>query len=240
VPYRLFEDNDFQARYGLLISQASTRPGTLVQAFIGSVTALGSTLAIAATLLALAPLLDVFLLVLIPLTIVETRFHRRTLELQTHSAPGLFRMMYLSQKSIDAAWQRDIRVHSSTILDEEYRLLAHRYLSNLRKLLRRYQVIRVGVGLVAAAIMTLAMGMVFWQIYHTSAGPAEAAILLPALVMGLNQGRSFSSCWGSMTECLGYIAQVFAFLNQSFEKTEPASPERAIAVRPVPSTVTGR
>jgi ABC-type multidrug transport system fused ATPase/permease subunit len=230
VPYRLFEDNDFQARYGLLISQASYRPGMLVQAFIGSVSALGSSLAIAVTLYALAPLLDVFLLVLIPLTIVETRFHKRTLELQTHSAPGLFRMMYLSQKSIDVTWQRDIRVHSSTILDEEYRMLAHRYLSNLKRLLRRYQVIRVAVGLAAAAIMTFAMGAVFWHISQSPAGPAEAAILLPALYIGLNQGKSFSSCWGGLTECLGYIAQVMDFLNQSFEKTELAPPLPARAV----------
>ena len=230
VPYRLFEDNDFQARYGLLISQASYRPGMLVQAFIGSVSALGSSLAIAVTLFALAPLLDVFLLVLIPLTIVETRFHTRTLELQTHSAPGLFRMMYLSQKSIDVTWQRDIRVHRSTILDEEYRMLAHRYLSNLKQLLRRYQVIRVAVGLATAAIMTLAMGAVFWHISLGSAGPAEAAILLPALYMGLTQGRSFSSCWGALTECLGYIAQVMDFLNQSFVETElvPPLPARAV------------
>jgi ABC-type multidrug transport system fused ATPase/permease subunit len=230
VPYRLFEDNDFQARYGLLISQASYRPGMLVLAFIGSASALCSSLAIAVTLLALAPLLDVFLLVLIPLTIVETRFHRRTLELQSHSAPGLFRMMYLSQKSIDATWQRDIRVHSSTILDEEYRMLSHRYLRNLKRLLRRYQVIRVGAGLAAAAIMTLAMGAVFWHINQSTAGPAEAAILLPALYMGLNQGKSFSSCWGGLTECLGYIAQVTDFLNQSFEKTElvPPLPARAV------------
>ena len=230
IPYRLFEDNDFQARYGLLISQASYRPGTLVKAFIGSVSALGSSLAIAVTLFALAPLLDMFLLVLIPLTIIETRFYRRTIELQTHSAPGLFRMMYLSQKSIDATWQRDIRVHSSTILDEEYRMLAHRYLSNLKRLLRRYQVIRVGAGLVAAAIMTLAMGAVFWHISQSPLGLGEAAILLPALFMGLTQGKSFSSCWGSLTECLGYIAQVMDFLNQSFEKTELVLPLPARAV----------
>src|SRR4051812_34891355 len=85
VPYRLFEDNDFQARYGLLISQASYRPGTLVESFVGSVSALVGSVAIAITLLALAPLLDVFLLLLIPLTIAETRYHGRLLNLQVHS-----------------------------------------------------------------------------------------------------------------------------------------------------------
>src|SRR3954471_2173527 len=159
VPYRLFEDNDFQAQYGLLISQASYRPGMLVEAFVGSVSALAASVAIGITLFALAPVLDVFLVLLIPLTIAETRYHGRLLDLQTYSAPGLFRMMYLSQKSIDATWQRDIRVHSSSILDDEYRVLAHEYVGNLRRLLRRFQVILGGMGIAAAAVITLAMGV---------------------------------------------------------------------------------
>jgi hypothetical protein len=220
VPYRLFEDNDFQSHYGLLISQASYRPGVLVEAFIGSVSALIASLAIAITLFALAPLLDVFLLLLIPLTIAETRYHSRLLDLQTHSAPGLFRMMHLTQKSIDATWQRDLRVHNSSILDDEYRVLAHNYISNLRRLLHRYQLIRGGMGVAAAAVMTLAMGVVFWEISHSPAGLAQAAILLPALIMGLSQGRTFSSSWGELTECLGYLRQVFDFLQQSFESPD--------------------
>jgi ABC-type multidrug transport system fused ATPase/permease subunit len=229
VPYRLFEDNDFQARYGLLISQASYRPGMLVDAFIGSVSALVASIAIAAAVFALAPLLDVFVLLLIPLTIAETRYHSRLLNLQTHSAPGLFRMMHLTQKSIDATWQRDIRVHNSTILEDEYGMLAHQYVGNLRRLLHRYQLIRGGIGIAAAAVMTLAMGVVFWAISHSSGGPAQAAILLPALIMGLSQGRAFSSSWGELTECLGYLRQVFAFLHQSFETPATAAP-RPVAV----------
>ena len=77
VPYHLFEDNDFQARYGLLISQASHRPGQLVLAFIGSLSALTASLAIAATLFAFAPILDLFLLILFPLTAAEARYHGR-------------------------------------------------------------------------------------------------------------------------------------------------------------------
>jgi ABC-type multidrug transport system fused ATPase/permease subunit len=225
VPYRLFEDNEFQARYGLLISQASYRPAMLVEAFVGAISALVASLAIAVTLLALAPLLDVFLLLLIPQTIAETRYHGRLLSLQTHSAPGLFRMMHLTQKSIDATWQRDIRVHNSSILDDEYHVLAHTYVGNLRRLLHRYQAIRGAMGIGAAAMITLAMGVVFWQISHSPAGPAQAAILLPALIMGLSYGRTFSSSWGSLTECLGYLAQVFDFLNQSFD-----SPKRELAL----------
>jgi ABC-type multidrug transport system fused ATPase/permease subunit len=223
VPYHLFEDNDFQARYGLLLSQASYRPGQLVQAFIGTISALAASLAVAATLFAFAPILNLFLLILFPLTIAEARYHRRIVELQTHVSPALFRMTYLSQRSIDATWQRDIRVHQSTILDDEYRFLASRYLTELRVLLRRYQLIRTGVGLGAAAIMTLAVGIVIFSVLGRSAsGLAEAAVLLPALVMGMGQGRSFSTGWGAMTECLAYIAQLFDFLNHPFDQPEAA------------------
>ncbi|MGY1632603.1 hypothetical protein ACI784_12950 [Geodermatophilus sp. SYSU D01186] len=222
VPYHLFEDNDFQARYGLLIAQASQRPGQLVQAFIGSLSALIASLAIAATLFAFAPILVLFLLVLFPLTAAEARYHRRMVELQTTSSPALFRMMYLAQRSIDATWQRDIRVHRSTILDEEYRFLANRYLSDLRALLRRYQLIRTAVGLGVAAVMTLAVGAVFWTVGRSGSGAAEVAILLPALVMGLGQGRSFATGWGGITECLGYLTQLFDFLNHSFEESAAA------------------
>jgi hypothetical protein len=175
------------------------------------------------TLFALVPLLDVFLLVLIPLSVVETRYHARVVELQTHSAPDLFRMMYLAQKSIDAAWQRDIRVHNSTILNDEYRVLARTYLGQVRALLRRYQSIRVGVGLGAAAVMTLALGAVFWAISRSPTGLTEAAVLVPALFMGLGQARSFSTSWGALTECLRYLAQVYDFLNHSFAESDTAA-----------------
>jgi ABC-type multidrug transport system fused ATPase/permease subunit len=222
VPYHLFEDNDFQGRYGLLISQASYKPGLLVQAFVGTLSALTASLAIAVTLFALAPILVLFLLILVPLTVAEARYHARIVELQTHASPALFRMMYLAQKSIDATWQRDIRVHNSTILHDEYRLLARGYLADLRALLRRYQAIRAAVGLGAAAIMTLAMGVVFWVVSQRPTGLADAAVMLPALVMGVAQGRAFSAGWGSMTECLGYLAQLFDFLDHPFERPAPA------------------
>jgi hypothetical protein len=80
--------------------------------------------------------------------------------------------------------------------------------------------------------MTLAMGVVFWHINQGPSGLAEAAILVPALVMGLGQGRAFAYSWGSLTECLGYLGQVFDFLNQSFEKPEQvARPPEAVTSR---------
>jgi hypothetical protein len=146
-------------------------------------------------------------------------------------------MMHLTQKSIDATWQRDIRVHNSSILDDEYAALSDVYISNMRRLLRRYQIIRGAMGVGAAAVITLAMGVVFWQISHSPAGPAQAAILLPALIMGLSYGRTFSSSWGSLTECLGYLGQVFTFLNQSFESpAPPAARATPVARPPAPAT----
>lgn len=222
IPYHFFEENDFQAHYGLLMSQAAYRPSMLVDTLLRSISSLVSILGIAMTLLAIAPLLVVLLLVLIPLTAVEARFHRRTLELQTSSAPYLFRMQYLSQKSIDATWQRDIRVHNSSILKEEYHMVGHRYLSNLKRLLLRFQGIRACIGIGVAGAVTLATALVFWLINRGHSGLAQAAILLPALFMMLAQGTAFSSSWGMLVECLGYIDQVFDFLSQSFEKTESA------------------
>ncbi len=230
VPYHLFEDNDFQARYGLLIAQASHRPGQLVQAFIGGLGALVTSLAIGATLLAFAPILVLFLLILFPLLAAEARYHKRLVELQTTQSPALFRMMYLAQRSIDATWQRDIRVHRSTILDDEYRFLSSRYLGELRALLRRYQSIRTAVGLAAAAVMTLAIGAVFWVVAGSPGGAAKAAILLPALVMGLGQGRSFATSWGAITECLGYLTQLFDFLNHPFEHPQAAHEQTSPSV----------
>jgi ABC-type multidrug transport system fused ATPase/permease subunit len=222
IPYQFFEENDFQARYGLLMSQAAYRPSMLVDTLIRSLSSLVSILSIAMTLLALAPLLVVLVLVLIPLSAVESRFHRRTLELQTSSAPDLFRMQYLSQKSIDATWQRDIRVHNSSILNEEYRMVGHRYLSNLKRLLRRFQWIRSGIGIGVAGAITLTTASVFWLINRGPSGLVQGAILLPALFLMLTQVKAFSSSWGMLVECLGYIEQVFDFLNQAFEKTESA------------------
>ena len=230
IPYWLFEENDFQARYGLVIGQATFRLGMLVEMFIKTISSLVSFLAIMATLLALAPLLVVLLVALIPLSAVETRFHRRVVDLQTYSAPDLFRMQYLSQKSIDATWQRDIRVHNSTILDAEYRIIGDRYLSNLKRLLRRFQGIRSGVGIGVAAMITLATGAVFWVISTSPGGLAEAGILLPALYLGLSQGKAFSFSWGALVECLGYIEQVFDFLSQSFERVQLTTPARTLVI----------
>jgi ATP-binding cassette subfamily B protein len=234
IPYQFFEENSFQARYGLVISQAAYRPGMLVETLISTLSAVVAFLSIAVTLLALAPFLVALLLVLIPLMAVEARFRSRIVDLQTFAAPDLFRMQYLAQKSVDASWQRDIRVQNSSILHEEHRMLGRRYLSHLKRLLRRFQAIRLGAGMGAAAVMTFAAAAAFWLINQGRFGLATASILLPALYLGLTQGKALSISWGALVECLGYIEQVFDFLNQSFETSLQLPAVRVVAVREVP------
>jgi hypothetical protein len=38
----------------------------------------------------------------------------------------------------------------------------------------------------------------------------------------MSQGRSFATGWGAITECLGYLTQLFDFLNHSFGEPEAA------------------
>jgi hypothetical protein len=101
-------------------------------------------------------------------------------------------------------------------------MVGQRYLSNLKRLLRRFQGMRAVIGIGIAGTITLGTASVFWPINLGPSGLAQAALLLPALFLGLAQGKGFSVSWGMLVECLGYIEQVFDFLNQSFEKTQPA------------------
>jgi hypothetical protein len=54
------------------------------------------------------------------------------------------------------------------------------------------------------------------------------------LVMGLGQGRSFSTSWGAMAECLGYLAQLFDFLDHPVDPSE-AAPGPASRGAPAPT-----
>ncbi len=132
-------------------------------------------------------------------------------------------MQYLAQKNSDATCQRDIRIHNSSVLHEEYRLLGHSYLRHLKRLLRRFQAIRTAVGIGASALITLGAVATFWLIIQGRLGTVEVGMLLPVLFLGLTQGKGLSTAWGSLVECLGYIGQVFDFLNQSFERSHPTS-----------------
>ena len=102
-------------------------------------------------------------------------------------------------------------------------MVGHKYLSNLKRMLMRFQGIRACIGIGVAGAVTLTTTSVFWLINQGHSGLAQTAILLPALFMMLVQATAFSSSWGMLVECLGYIEQVFDFLNQSFEETAPSA-----------------
>lgn len=223
IPYPFFEDNDFQAEYNLVIGEASYRPAMLIDALLNSLVSLLAFLGIIITLLAIAPLLVILLLVSIVLAGVEAHFRRRIIDFQTSSAPDLFRMQYLTQKSIDATWQRDIRVHQSSILQDEFRSLSERYLRSLKLLLRRFQAIRLSIGIIISAFVALAIGGIIWLISKGALGLAQIGILLPALYLALQQGRAFSTSLGSLIECLLYIEKVLQFLDLSFDHSTTTS-----------------
>src|SRR6266852_344499 len=75
VPYSLFEDNSFQARYGLVIREASHRSITLVDTLFSTAPILLGLIGLAATLLVIAPLMVLALLAIaIPAALIERRF----------------------------------------------------------------------------------------------------------------------------------------------------------------------
>lgn len=88
VPYPLFEDNDFQARYGLVIREASYRSITMVDTVLSTAPIFLGLLGVVVTLFAIAPLMVIVLLVIaIPAGRIEQRFSQAMYELQEHSAP---------------------------------------------------------------------------------------------------------------------------------------------------------
>ncbi len=88
VPYPLFENNAFQARYGLVIREASQQSITLVDSLLSTVPIFLGLIGVAVTLLTMAPLLVVaMILIALPAGLIERRFSRAMYELQEHTPP---------------------------------------------------------------------------------------------------------------------------------------------------------
>src|SRR5712691_2396674 len=88
VPYSLFENNAFQARFGLVIREASHRSITLVDSLLSTAPILLGLLGLVVSLFSIAPFMVLALLVIaIPATLIERRFSRAMYELQEHAAP---------------------------------------------------------------------------------------------------------------------------------------------------------
>src|SRR6266545_3466679 len=139
VPYPLFENNAFQARYGLVIREAAQRSITLVDSLLSTAPIFFGLLGVAITLLAIAPLMVLaMLLIAIPAGFIERRFSNAMYALQEHTAPNQLRMEALTNMQIDAPWQRDVRVYRSNLIAREHAALADTYLAHLKRLTGRF------------------------------------------------------------------------------------------------------
>ncbi|HEY3230840.1 MAG TPA: hypothetical protein VGJ87_16565, partial [Roseiflexaceae bacterium] len=164
VPYPLFENNAFQARYGLVIREAAQRSITLVDSLLSTAPIFFGLLGVAVTLLTIAPLMVLaMLLIAIPAGFIERRFSNAMYALQEHTAPNQLRMEALTNMQVDAPWQRDVRVYRSNLIPREHAALADTYLAHLKRLTGRFlglrslaavvQVVGFGLALVAAGAL---------------------------------------------------------------------------------------
>ncbi len=213
VPYPAFENNDFQARYGLVVREGAFRLSVLVESLLTTAIAALSLVVLAATVLSLAPVLVItVLLVSVPAILVEARFSKAAVDLQSGSAPGLLRMQYLSTLQIDAACQRDLRVYRSGVLADEYAALADGYLHNLKRLTWRYQGLRMLAASVEMVGVGLALVATFVLLAWRQLSLVEVGVLIPGLYLLVSNGQALSYHYRALGEALAYSAKVTEFL----------------------------
>jgi ATP-binding cassette subfamily B protein len=237
VPYSLFENNAFQARYGLVIREASQRSITLVDSLLSTAPIFLGLLGLAVTLFVLAPLLVLAMVVIsIPASLVERRFSRAMYELQEHNAPNQLRMEALTNMQVDASWQRDVRVYQSDIIAREHAWLAETYLTDLKRLTARFAGLRTLAALVQGLGIALALTALFAIISRGQISLPSLAIILPglALLSGMIQSLIYSV--RSLVESLNYAATLFDFLTQPFEQEQG----HAISPSPVVQVTAGQ
>lgn len=214
VPYPLFENNTFQARYGLVIREAAQRSITLVDSLLSTAPILLGLLGLAATLFAIAPLLVVAIVVIaIPSTLVERRLSNAMYDLQEHSAPNQLRMDVLTNMQIDASWQRDVRVYSSNLIPREYARLTEAYLAELKRLTARFLGLRGGAAMIQVVGLGLSLSAAFFLISRGQISLASLAVLIPGVAILSGMLGSFIFSYRSLRESLIYAQTLFDFLN---------------------------
>jgi ATP-binding cassette subfamily B protein len=224
VPYPLFENNAFQARYGLVIREASQRSITLVDSLLSTAPIFLGLLGLAVTLFALAPLLVLAMVAIsIPASLVERRFSRAMYELQEHNAPNQLRMEALTNMQVDASWQRDVRVYRSDIIAREHAWLAETYLADLKRLTARFAGLRTMAALVQGLGIALALTALFAIISRGQISLPSLAIIIPGLTLLSGMIQSLIYSVRSLVESLNYAATLFDFLAQPFEQVQAAS-----------------
>jgi len=237
VPYPLFENNAFQARYGLVIREASQQSITLVDSLLSTVPIFLGLIGVAATLLTLAPLLVVaMVLIALPAGLIERRFSRAMYELQEHNAPNQLRMEALTNMQVDASWQRDVRVYRSDLIPREHARLAETYLNNLKQLTARFAGLRTLAALIEVLGLFLALSAAGALISHQQITLASLAVILPGMAWltgmlrsGIYQGRS-------LLDSLNYAGALFAFLAEDFLDEKATLAEKETRERPAPDT----
>jgi ABC-type multidrug transport system fused ATPase/permease subunit len=217
VPYSLFEKNAFQARYGLVIREASERSITLVDSLLSTAPIFLGLIAVAVTLLTLAPLLVVaVVLIAIPAGMIEKRFSHAMYELQEQNAPHRLRMEVLTNTQVDAALQRDVRVYRSDLIQEEHARLAENYLTNLKLLTARFAGLRTLAALIEVIGIGLALTALFALISQQQINLPSLAVILPGMAWLIGMLRSGIYQGRSLLDSLNYARAFFAFLSEDF------------------------
>src|SRR5919201_1781396 len=198
VPYPLFENNAFQARYGLVIREAAQR---------------------AITLFTIAPLMVLaMVLIAIPAGLIERRFSNAMYALQEHSAPNQLRMEALTNMQVDAPWQRDVRVYHSNLIPREHAALAEAYLADLKQLTRRFLGLRSGAALIQVLGFGLALTAAGALIRRGQISLASLAVLVPGMALLSGMLGSLIYHYRELLESLIYAETLFEFLTtESFD-----------------------
>ncbi|MDQ6735788.1 MAG: ABC transporter ATP-binding protein/permease [Nitrospirota bacterium] len=230
VPYSLFENNAFQARYGLVIREAAQRSITLVDSLLSTVPILFGLLALAITLFTLAPLMVVAIIVIaIPAVLTERRLSNAMYDLQEHSAPSQLRMDVLTNMQVDSDFQRDVRVYQSDLVPHEYGRLASAYLTELKRLTARFLGLRSGAALAQVIGLGLALLAAFVLISHGQISLASLAVLVPGVALLSGMLGSFIYQYRSLRESLTYAQTLFDFLSTPFDEEAVAVPKVAVS-----------
>src|SRR5262245_7787165 len=233
VPYPLFENNAFQARYGLVIREAAQRSITLVDTLLSTAPIFLGLLGLAITLFTIAPLMVLAILVIaIPAGFIERRFSNAMYALQEHTAPHQLRMEALTNMQVDAPWQRDVRLYRSNLIPHEHAALAESYLAQLKQLTRRFLGLRSGAALVQVVGFGLALVAAGTLIARGQISLASLAVLIPGLAMLSGMLGSLIYHYRELLESLNYAATLFEFLTtQTFDghPTAPPLPDTALA-----------
>ncbi|HEV2458885.1 MAG TPA: ABC transporter ATP-binding protein, partial [Ktedonobacterales bacterium] len=222
VPYPLFENNAFQARYGLVIREASQRSTTLVDTLVSIAPIAFGLVALAITLLTLAPLLVVAILAIaIPAGIIERRFSDAMYELEERAAPGKLRMETLTNMQVDAPWQRDVRVYRSDVIAREHAALAEGYLAALKRVMARFLGLRGAAALVQGLGFAMALTAAYALLTHGSLTLVNIAVIIPGLSFLFGMTQSLIYQVRTLLESLRYTDALFEFLaTDHFDDTE--------------------